>query len=373
MSVKSSLKWFGVVGGAAIMLSSCSDSTATVTTSAPTGMECNVGIAMPTRSLERWINDGEGLQALLTADGCTVDLQYADNKTDQQISQIETMIANGVTILVVVAIDSTTLVPVLADAGAADIVVIAYDRLLMGTPDVDYYATFDNEGVGTLQGKFIEDQLDLANGAGPFNFEPFAGSPDDNNAKFFFKGAWDILSPYVASGQLVTKSGKAPTSLDGWQAIGILGWGSDDAQAEMENRLSSFYTDSKVQVVLSPNDSLAQGIAAALDGAGYVPGVDYPILTGQDGDKASVVNICANKQSMTVWKDTRELGKRVHAMIQSIIAGTTVEVNSDAYGNGVKDVVPTYLITPEVVTKDLVQSKLIDSGFLKLADIGGSC
>jgi putative multiple sugar transport system substrate-binding protein len=363
--------WAAAVSGIALMLSSCSDAS-TATPSDSTGMECNVGIAMPTRSLERWINDGEGLETLLVADGCTVDLQYADNKTEQQISQIETMIANGVTILVVVAIDSTTLVPVLADAGAADITVIAYDRLLMETPDVDYYATFDNEGVGTLQGQFIESELDLANGAGPYNFEPFAGSPDDNNARFFFKGAWDVLSQYVDSGQLVVKSGKAPDSLDDWQSIGILAWQSDDAQAEMENRLSSFYTDSKVEVVLSPNDSLAQGIAAALDGAGYIPGDDYPVLTGQDGDKASVVNICADKQSMTVWKDTRELGKRVHTMIQSIIAGTTVEVNNDTYDNGVK-VVPSFLITPEVVVKDQVQSKLIDSGFLSLDDIGGSC
>lgn len=371
MSSRKKLIGLVAASGAALLLSSCS-SAEEPAESATTGIECNVGIAMPTRSLERWINDGEGLQALLEADGCTVDLQYADNKTDQQISQLETMIANGVTILVVVAIDSTTLVPTLADAGDAGITIIAYDRLLMDTPNVDYYATFDNEGVGTLQGKFIESELDLANGAGPFNFEPFAGSPDDNNARFFFKGAWDVLSQYVDSGQLVVKSGKAPATLDDWQSIGILGWGSDDAQAEMETRLASFYTDSKVEVVLSPNDSLAQGIAAALDGAGYTPGGDYPVLTGQDGDKASVVNICANKQSMTVWKDTRELGKRVHMMIQDIIAGTTVEVNNDTYDNNVK-IVPTFLITPEVVTKDMVQEKLIDSGFLSLDDIGGSC
>jgi len=332
-------------------------------------MECNVGIAMPTRSLERWINDGEGLQALLQADGCTVDLQYADNKTDQQISQLQNMITNGAKILVIASIDSTTLGPVLADAADAGVTIIAYDRLIMDTQDVDYYATFDNYGVGHLQGSFIEDALDLANGAGPFNFEPFAGSPDDNNAKLFFAGAWDILLPYVQGGQLVVRSGKSPASDADWASIGILGWGSDDAQAEMETRLSSFYTTEKVDVVLSPNDSLAQGIAAALTGAGYVPGVDYPILTGQDGDKASVINILAGTQSMTVWKDTRELGKRVHTMIQEIMAGGTPETNSTDYNNNVK-VVPTYLITPEVVTADTVQSKLIDSGFLKASDVG---
>jgi putative multiple sugar transport system substrate-binding protein len=280
------------------------------------------------------------------------------------------MVANGATILVIAAIDGTTLGPVLDTAGSAGATVIAYDRLILESPNVDYYATFDNESVGTLQGKFIEEQLGLANGDGPYNFEAFAGSPDDNNAKFFFKGAWDVLSQYVDSGQLVNPSGTAPASVDEWQSIGILGWGSDDAQAEMDNRLSSFYAGGeKVDVVLSPNDSLAQGISQSLQLAGYT-GADFPILTGQDGDKASVVNILNDVQSMTVWKDTRLLGERVELMVKSLLAGETPEVNdTETYDNGVT-VVPSYLITPEVVTKDLVQSKLIDSGFLKASDVG---
>ncbi len=358
------------ISGAALLLSSCSDATEE-TTSGSAGIDCNVGIAMPTRSLERWINDGEGLQALLEGDGCTVDLQYADNEPDQQISQLQNMIANGATVLVIAAIDGTTLGPVLADAGDADITVIAYDRLINGSPNVDYYATFDNYLVGQLQGEFIESELGLADGAGPFLFEPFAGSPDDNNAKFFFNGAWDVLSKYVDDGTLVVQSGKVPNSGDdSWQDIGILAWETPDAQAEMETRLASFYTDSKVQVVLSPNDSLANGITAALLGAGYVAGVDFPVLTGQDGDKANVKNMLAGTQSMTVWKDTRELGKRVHQMVKSIVAGTTVEVNdTETYDNG-DHIVPSFLVLPEVVTPDLVQSKLIDSGFLLASDVG---
>lgn len=373
MSAKRNLGWLAAASGVALMLSSCNGDDETTTSAAPTGdaVDCNVGIAMPTRSLERWISDGENLQALLQADGCTVDLQYADNKTDQQISQLQNMIANGATILVIASIDGLTLGPVLADAGAAGVTVIAYDRLINQSPNVDYYATFDNYLVGKLQGTFLEEELGLADGDGPYNFEPFAGSPDDNNAKFFFNGAWDILYPYVESGQLVVKSGAANTPTPGtdeWQNIGILGWGSDDAQARMENILGSFYTNEKVDVVLSPNDSLAQGIVAALDGAGYAPG-SY-LVTGQDGDKASVVNMIAGKQSMTVWKDTRELGKRVHTMIQEIMAGDTVEVNdTETYDNG-DHVVPSYLVMPEVVTPDQIQSKLIDSGFLKASDVG---
>jgi len=331
----------------------------------------SVGISMPTRSLERWINDGEGLKKTLEDAGYTADLQYADDKSDTQISQIQNQIASGVDILVVAAIDGELLAPVLKEAKAQDITVIAYDRLINGTEDVDYYATFDNYKVGQLQGQFIEEQLGLKDGKGPFNLEPFAGSPDDNNAKFFFAGAWDVLLPYVEKGQLVVPSGKSPKSDDDWASIGILGWKSDSAQAELDNRIASFYSGGqKIDVVLSPNDSLAQGIAASLSSAGYTPGTDWPLLTGQDGDKASVKNILDGKQSMTVWKDTRELGKVVFGFIEAIEAGKEPEINdTKTYDNG-KKVVPSYLITPEVVVKDDVQTKLIDSGFLKASDVG---
>jgi len=331
----------------------------------------SVGISMPTRSLERWINDGEGLKAKLEDAGYTADLQYADDKADTQISQIQNQIAAGVDILVIAAIDGELLAPVLDEAKAQEITVIAYDRLINGSPNVDYYATFDNYKVGQLQGQYIESELGLADGAGPFTLEPFAGSPDDNNAKFFFSGAWDVLSPYVESGKLVVPSGKAPESDDDWASIGILGWKSDAAQAELDNRIASFYSgDEKIDVVLSPNDSLAQGISASLRGAGYQPGVDWPVLTGQDGDKASVVNILAGEQSMTVWKDTRVLGDTVFGFIEAIEAGEEPEINdTETYDNGEK-VVPSFLIEPEVVVKDDVQSKLIDSGFLKASDVG---
>ena len=336
------------------------------------GTDCNVGISMPTRSLERWINDGEGLKEKLEGDGCTVDLQYADNKTDQQISQIQNQVAGGAKILVVAAIDGQTLGPALEDAKSQDATVIAYDRLINGTEAVDYYATFDNYKVGQLQGQYIEEQLGLADGEkGPFTMEPFAGSPDDNNAGFFFAGAWDVLQPYVESGKLVVPSGKSPASNDDWASIGIQGWASDKAQSEMDNRLSSFYTgDQKVDVVLSPNDSLAIGIEASLKSAGYAPGADYPVITGQDADKANVKAILADEQSMTVWKDTRTLGDRVFQMVQSIVAGDEPEVNdTETYDNGEK-VVPSYLLEPQVVVKDDVQSTLVDSGFLKAGDVG---
>ena len=358
----------------ALTLASCASNGSTSTSSdgaAASGADCNVGISMPTRSLERWINDGDQLKKLLEDAGCTVDLQYADNKTDQQISQIQNQVAGGSKILVVAAVDGKVLAPVLAEAKKQDATIIAYDRLINGTEDVDYYATFDNYKVGQLQGEYIESKLDLANATGPISIEPFAGSPDDNNAKFFFSGAWDVLLPYVESGVLVVPSGQSPASNDDWASIGIQGWASDKAQSEMDNRLSSFYTGGdKVDVVLSPNDSLAIGIEASLKSAGYAPGADYPIITGQDADKANVKAILDGEQSMTVWKDTRTLGKQVFDMIQEIVAGDDVTVNdTKTYDNG-DHVVPSYLLDPEVVVKDDVQSKLIDSGFIKASDVG---
>ncbi|QAY64526.1 sugar ABC transporter substrate-binding protein [Xylanimonas allomyrinae] len=330
-----------------------------------------IGIAMPTRSLERWNNDGAHLESLLQDEGFKTSLQYADNKVDQQITQIQNMINEGADVLVIASIDGTALGPVLQTAADAGIRILAYDRLINDTPNVDYYATFDNELVGTLQGQYIEEQLGLKDGAtGPFNIEMFAGSPDDNNARFFFKGAFDVLKPYLDSGVLVSPSGKVPADLDGWTQIGIQGWESARAQSEMENRLNSFYQDKQVDVVLSPNDSLALGIAQALAGAGYTVGQDWPLLTGQDADVANVRNILAGQQSMTVWKDTRTLGDQVAKMVTQIVNGETVDVNdTTSYDNGVK-VVPSFLLKPQVVTKDDVQSVLVDSGFLKASDVG---
>jgi putative multiple sugar transport system substrate-binding protein len=329
-----------------------------------------IGIAMPTRSLERWNNDGAHLEKLLGDAGYETTLQYADNKVDQQITQLQNMINQGADVLVIASIDGTALGPVLDAAAKEEIPVIAYDRLINDSPNVDYYATFDNEKVGTLQGEFIVEQLGLEGGAGPFNLEPFAGSPDDNNARFFFKGAWDVLTPYVEKGQLVVPSGKAPATLDAWTTIGIQGWESAKAQSEMENRLNSFYTDKKVDVVLSPNDSLALGIEQALEGSGYATGEGWPLVTGQDADEANVKNMLAGKQAMTVWKDTRTLGDQVAKMVGQIVEGEEVEVNdTETYDNGVK-VVPSFLLDPQVVTADTVQTSLVDSGFYTADKLG---
>ena len=372
-------KIVAAVAGAALLLvgaSACSStrdttsgSTGGSTAAAAGGL---IGIAMPTKSLERWNNDGSHLETLLKTAGYTTSLQYADNKVDQQITQLQNMINQNPKVIVVASIDGTALGPVLAQAKAKKISVIAYDRLINGTADVDFYATFDNYKVGQLQGQFIETQLGLKDGKGPFNLEPFAGSPDDNNAKFFFSGAWDVLKPYIDKGQLVVPSGKAPATDADWTKIGIQGWKSETAQSEMDNRLNSFYQGKKVNVVLSPNDSLALGIEQSLESQGYKAGTDWPIVTGQDADKANVKNMIAGKQSMTVWKDTRALGDQVAKMVDQIVKGEKVTVNDEkTYDNG-KKVVPTFLLPPQVVTNDKadITKSLVDSKFYTAADLG---
>lgn len=330
-----------------------------------------IGISMPTKALERWNRDGSHLDELLVEKGFRTTLQYADNKIDQQISQIQNMVTQDVDVLVIAPIDGTVLAPVIEQAKQKGIVVIAYDRLIEGTEGVDYYVSFDNFRVGELQGRFIEERMGLASGEGPYNIELFGGSPDDPNAAQFFGGAWSVLEPHLDSGRLASPSGKVPESAEQWQTIGILGWASDDAQSEMQNRLNSFYADgTELDVVLSPNDSLALGIEQALDARGYVPGEDWPLITGQDADQANVQNMLADKQAMTVWKDTRELGERTATMVAQIVDGEDVEVSEGKeYDNGVKEV-PTYLLEPQVVTKDTIRSTLVDSGFYSAAELG---
>jgi putative multiple sugar transport system substrate-binding protein len=378
MSLRKTKIVAAVAGAALLLVGASACSTTRDTTSGSSGGSTAaaagglIGIAMPTKSLERWNNDGSHLEDLLKKAGYTTSLQYADNKVDQQITQLQNMINQNPKVIIVASIDGTALGPVLAQAKAKKISVIAYDRLINGTADVDYYATFDNYKVGQLQGQFIETQLGLKDGKGPFNLEPFAGSPDDNNAKFFFSGAWDVLKPYIDKGQLVVPSGKAPASDADWTKIGIQGWKSETAQSEMDNRLNSFYQGKKVNVVLSPNDSLALGIEQSLESQGYKAGTDWPIVTGQDADKANVKNMLVGKQSMTVWKDTRTLGDQVAKMVDQIVKGEKVNVNDEkTYDNG-KKVVPTYLLPPQVVTNDKadITKSLVDSGFYKAADLG---
>lgn len=332
---------------------------------APAMAEGKIGVAMPTQDLQRWNQDGANMKSKLEAAGYEVDLQYANNEVALQVSQLENMILGGCKVLVVASIDGSALGTVLAQAKEEGIPVIAYDRLIMKSDAVTYYATFDNYKVGAIQGQFIEEKLGLKEGKGPFNIELFAGSPDDNNALFFYQGAWDVLSPYIENGQLVVPSGQTD-----FNTIAILGWGSEDAQNRMDNLLTAFYSDGKpLHAVLSPNDSLAIGIANSLTNMGFSP---YPILTGQDCDKANMKNILAGKQSMSIFKDTRTLAEKVVGMVDALMKGTEPEINdTKTYDNGEGRIIPSYLCEPVFADKDNYKELLIESGYYTEADITG--
>lgn len=318
-----------------------------------------IGVAMPTQSSQRWIQDGSNMKQKLEELGYKVDLQYAEDDVQMQVSQLENMITNGANCLVVASIDSSALVNVLAQAKDAGIPVIAYDRLLMDTDAVSYYATFDNKGVGVAIGQYIEDKMGLKDGEGPFNVEFFAGSPDDNNAHMLNDGMFEVLQPYLDNGQLVCVSGQ----LD-FDTICTLRWSQETAQQRMENLLSAHYSQGEdVDIVASPFDGISYGVAAALEGAGYKVGEKWPLITGQDAELMAVKNIVSGKQSQTIFKDTRVLADKCVTMVQAVLEGSEPEINdTETYNNNVI-VVPSYLCTPVSVDKDNIKDMLIDTGY----------
>lgn len=320
-----------------------------------------VGVSMPTKSSARWIDDGNNMVKELKNAGYSVDLQYAEDDIPNQLAQIENMVTKGVKVLVIASIDGTTLSDVLQKAADKGVKVIAYDRLIKKSKNVDYYATFDNFKVGVLQAQSLVDALKLAEGKGPFNIELFGGSPDDNNAFFFYDGAMSVLKPYIDSGKLVVRSKQM-----GMDKVGTLRWDGAVAQARMDNLLSAFYTKDKVHAVLSPYDGLSIGILSSLKGVGYCTAEQpCPFVSGQDAEVQSVKSIIKGEQYSTIFKDTRELAKVTVKMVDAVMSGKQPEVNdTKTYNNEVK-VVPSYLLVPVPVDKTNYEKVLIGSGYYK--------
>ncbi|WP_294410264.1 sugar-binding protein [uncultured Ruminococcus sp.] len=327
-----------------------------------------VGIAMPTKSLERWNRDGEYLKAQFEEAGYKVELKYSDNDTNQQNNDIQGMIADKVDLLLIAAIDGNTLSQTLADAKDAGISVIAYDRLIMNTDAVSYYVSFDNYTVGKLQGEYVIDALDLKNSDGPFNIEFTAGDPADNNAGYFFNGAYDTLKEYIDAGKLKIPSGKTK-----FEQVATDSWSTDKALENMQNTLASYYTSAQLDVALCSNDSTALGVAQAI--SSDYSGKNTPIVTGQDGDIANLKNIVDGKQSMTVYKNVNDEAAATLEVSKAILSGQTPDAglvsslsaeatyDTESYNNGVK-VVPSYLLVPYVITKDKLDV-LVDTGLYK--------
>jgi putative multiple sugar transport system substrate-binding protein len=325
-----------------------------------------IGISMPEKTTLRWIQDGDALKAALEAKGYAVDMQYAGDDIPNQLAQLENMVTKGSKALVIAALDGTTLSSVLQQAGDKGVKVFAYDRLIKGSPNVDYYTTFDNFRVGVLQAESILKGLGVPEKQGPFNIELFGGSPDDNNAFFFYDGAMSVLQPQIEKGVLVVKSGQT-----GMDKVGTLKWDGATAQARMDNLVSANYSDgSRVDAVLAPNDNLARGVVSSLRGVGYGSADQpWPVISGQDAEVPSIKAIIAGEQYSTIYKDTRELAKVTADLVDTVLSGgAPAGLDEKTYNNDVK-IVPSILLTPIAVDKSNYEKVLVESGYVKADDL----
>ena len=316
-----------------------------------------VGISMPTKSLERWNRDGAYLKEQFEAAGFEVELTYSDNDAVQQNNDIANMIADGVEVLVIVAIDSDSLSAVLKDAEDAGILVIAYDRLI-NNANVAYYVSFDNYTVGVLQAQYVIDKLDLENaGDKTYNIEFTAGDPADTNAAYFFNGAKDTLQKYLDAGTLNVVSGQTE-----FEQVATPSWSTENALNRFQNILASYYADGTVlDIALCSNDSTALGVAQAIT-SDYA-GSNAPIVTGQDGDIANLKNIVDGVQTMTVYKNVSDEAGVTLVVAQELLAGNTPDASTcakfsadaafdtETYDNGL-GVVPSFLLVPYSIDKN---------------------
>ena len=323
-----------------------------------------VGISLPTKSLQRWNQDGEYLEKELGGMGYSVDLQFAENKTELQVSQIDNMITKGAKVLIISPIDVSTLTNVLETAKQQDVCVISYDRLIVNSDAVDYYATFDNTVIGQIIGKYVVDQLNLENNAGPFNMEIVSG-PNSDATRVLFDAAVGEVQPYIDNGQLVIRSGQTDM-----EQTATPNWEEKEAQSRMDNILTAYYSDAHLDAVLCLNDSTSLGSQSALKAAGYgTQDNPMPILTGQDCDIANVKAIIAGDQSMSVFKDTKILAAKKKKMTDQILKGETVTVNdTESYDNFSK-IVPSYLIESLFVDQSNWQELLVDGGYYTMDEL----
>ena len=325
------------------------------------GKGATIGVSMPTKSEERWNKDGNNLKSKLEKAGYKVVLSFADDKPAQQNADIENMVNKGAKIVVVASKDGTAVGPAVEKAKDSGAKVIAYDRLIMNTKAVDYYATFQLERTGVLEAQWLIDQLGLESGAkGPFNVELFTGSPDDNNAKYFFKGAWDLLQPYFKSGVLVSPSQHGggvnkDFKLSDWQKISVQSWKTEQAQKDMESILDSTYAHGeKLDAVLSPYDGISQGVINAIQSKRpdmQPNSPNWPKITGQDAMEISVANISKGLQGQTVFKDVNKLADAVYDMIIELAEGKKVSGLNGKFNNNTIEV-PSKLLDPKGITKE---------------------
>ncbi|MFP4302692.1 MAG: substrate-binding domain-containing protein [Spirochaetaceae bacterium] len=336
----------------------------------------DIGIAMPETHVERWQRDGEALLEGAEDAGYAAEVTYGDADQGLQNEQIQNMITKGAKVLIIGSVNEGVN-SVVAEAADEDIIVIAYDRLITDSGDYDYYITFDNFRVGEFQGQAIVDALDLENASedDPKQITLFAGSPTDNNANFFFDGAMSRLRPFIEDG-VVEVVGPAPmdSSSSDFTRIATENWRAEVAKARMENLLSNDALDVTLDAVLAPNDTLARAIIEALSADDKYDTTDtLPVVTGQDGELASVKMIRDGEQHMTVFKDTRDLAAGAVALADALLQGEDspsiegARLDTETYDTGVK-VVNSYLLEPVNVNADNWEEVMIGSGYYSESD-----
>jgi putative multiple sugar transport system substrate-binding protein len=337
-----------VVAVGALALTGCTSRTQEAAAGGTTGFSAHatIGVALPDKTSENFAIAGQLFTDGLVKAGYSADVQYAPatNTVAEQQNQIEAMITNGAKVIIIGAKDGSQLSTQVADAKKAGAVVISYDRLILNTTNVDYYVAYDNERVGELQGQALLDGMRAKYpGKKTFNIELFAGSPDDNNSGVFFQGAMKVLQPKIDDGTLKVVSGQKS-----FKQVTTQGWLAQNAQSRMDTLLAGFYTTAELDGVLSPNDTLARAILQSINTAGK----PYPIVTGQDSEAESVKSIMAGIQYSTINKDTRKLVAEAIKMVSELQKGEPVDVNDPtSYNNGAK-IVPTFLLTPQLVTRE---------------------
>ncbi|MBQ4530250.1 MAG: sugar-binding protein [Lachnospiraceae bacterium] len=319
-----------------------------------------VGVLMPTREVERWEDDAENIRKALEIEGYEVIVEFAENNPYTQITQMEDMLKKGVECMVVVVVDSEIQRETLEKIWKKNIDIIAYDRLIMNTEAVSYYATFDNQSIGVAMGTYIKehgklDEVRMKDEHKTIEF--FMGDANDNNAFVIYQGIMEVLGEYLEDGTLICKSMETE-----FADISTRDWSRVFAKKEAARILESYCEDDSLDIACCANDTIAYGIIDALNECGYTQ-ENWPLVTGQDAEIEAVKNIINGKQSMTLYKDTRVLADKCATMVKAVLEGTIPEINNeDEYNNG-NFKVKSYLCTPIVVDKDNYREILIDSGY----------
>jgi D-xylose transport system substrate-binding protein len=306
-----------------------------------------IGVSWSNKQEERWKTDEAAIVAAIEANGDKYIQTDAQASAAKQLTDIESLISQGANVLLILAQDAEAILPAVAKAKAEGIQVIAYDRQIED-PGV-LYITFDNVGVGRL----MAQEMVKVKSEGNFAF--IKGDPGDPNSTFLFGGMMEVLKPLIDSGKI---KNVCETFTDGWKP--------DNAQKNMEQCLTS--NNNAIDAVVSENDGMAGGVVAALEAQGLAGSVP---VTGQDGDKAALNRVALGTQLVSVWKDSRVLGKQAAEAAVALIGGTAMDaLPAVAKFNGGKNKVEmnSILIPPNPVTKDNL-ADVINAGWVSKEEV----